>query len=245
MLRMQPSWEMWLFFVFVFSVSSNAGAGNANNDGKGGETRIRGTFSKDYNSGQSSSSHISYSGQRSFLYSLTPISPTHQSSLSSVTSYDPYYYNSHYSYSNLYNSENETSTALMFNGSTPTPPKEGGPVSKYSLFQTIIIAWIASCLGLLTVLGNILVMVSFKIDKQLQTISNYFLFSLAVADFVIGTIGMPLSTVYLLVGHWPFGPRLCDAWLAIDYLTSNASVLNLLMISFDRYFSVTRPLTYR
>jgi hypothetical protein len=88
-------------------------------------------------------------------------------------------------------------------------------------------------------------MVSFKIDKQLQTISNYFLFSLAVADFLIGTIGMPLSTVYLLVGHWPFGARICDAWLAIDYLTSNASVLNLLMISFDRYFSVTRPLTYR
>lgn len=49
--------------------------------------------------------------------------------------------------------------------------------SRYSLFQTIIIAWIASCLGLLTVGGNILVMVSFKIDKQLQTISNYFLVS--------------------------------------------------------------------
>lgn len=30
------------------------------------------------------------------------------------------------------------------------------------------------------------VMVSFKIDKQLQTISNYFLFSLAVADIAIG-----------------------------------------------------------
>ena len=29
-------------------------------------------------------------------------------------------------------------------------------------------------------------MISFKMDKQLQTISNYFLFSLAVADFIIG-----------------------------------------------------------
>lgn len=38
---------------------------------------------------------------------------------------------------------------------------------------------------------------------------------------------------------------MCDIWLAIDYLNSNAAVLNMLIISFDRYFSVTRPLTYR
>nr|CAI5829168.1 unnamed protein product [Callosobruchus analis] len=90
-----------------------------------------------------------------------------------------------------------------------------------------------------------MVMVSFKIDKQLQTISNYFLFSLAVADFAIGLISMPLFTIYTLLGYWPLGPIVCDTWLALDYLASNASVLNLLIISFDRYFSVTRPLTYR
>ncbi|ERL93236.1 hypothetical protein D910_10532, partial [Dendroctonus ponderosae] len=90
-----------------------------------------------------------------------------------------------------------------------------------------------------------MVMISFKIDKQLQTISNYFLFSLAVADFAIGLISMPLFTISTLLGYWPLGPLVCDTWLALDYLASNASVLNLLIISFDRYFSVTRPLTYR
>lgn len=89
------------------------------------------------------------------------------------------------------------------------------------------------------------VMISFKIDKQLQTISNYFLFSLAIADLAIGLISMPLFTVSTILGHWPLGPFVCDTWLALDYLASNASVLNLLIISFDRYFSVTRPLTYR
>lgn len=89
------------------------------------------------------------------------------------------------------------------------------------------------------------VMISFKIDKQLQTISNYFLFSLAIADLAIGLISMPLFTMSTIMGHWPLGPFVCDTWLALDYLASNASVLNLLIISFDRYFSVTRPLTYR
>ena len=112
------------------------------------------------------------------------------------------------------------------------------------LWKTILVI-VATSLSLVTVIGNIMVMVSFKIDKQLQTISNYFLFSLAVADFAIGLFSMPLFTVYTVLGYWPLGPHICDTWLALDYLASNASVLNLLIISFDRYFSVTRPLTYR
>ncbi|XP_050305615.1 muscarinic acetylcholine receptor DM1 [Anthonomus grandis grandis] len=115
----------------------------------------------------------------------------------------------------------------------------------YTITQVVLIGTIAAILSLLTVVGNIMVMISFKIDKQLQTISNYFLFSLAVADFAIGLISMPLFTISTLLGYWPLGPLICDTWLALDYLASNASVLNLLIISFDRYFSVTRPLTYR
>ncbi|VDD85720.1 unnamed protein product [Enterobius vermicularis] len=91
-----------------------------------------------------------------------------------------------------------------------------------------------------------MVMVSFKMDKQLQTISNYFLFSLAVADIAIGIFSIPLMTYYMASGViWKFGYTMCQFWLCLDYLMCNASVLNLLLISFDRYFSVIRPLTYR
>lgn len=56
---------------------------------------------------------------------------------------------------------------------------------------------------------------------------------------------MPLYTGFLIVGHWPLPYYICDLWLSIDYTMSNASVANLLIISIDRYCSVTRPLTYR
>lgn len=107
-------------------------------------------------------------------------------------------------------------------------------VLPYSYPEMVLIAIVAGFLSFLTVAGNCMVMISFKIDKQLQTISNYFLFSLAVADFAIGLISMPLFTVYILAGRWQLGPYVCDTWLSLDYLASNASVLNLLIISFDR-----------
>ncbi|KAE8740435.1 hypothetical protein FOCC_FOCC014071, partial [Frankliniella occidentalis] len=131
----------------------------------------------------------------------------------------------------------------VFNNITSTEPPIGK--SRYSVSEIIVLAIFAGSLSIVTVVGNSMVMISFKIDKQLQTISNYFLFSLAVADLAIGLISMPLFTVSALMGYWPLGPHVCDAWLTLDYLNSNASVLNLLIISFDRYFSVTRPLTYR
>lgn len=131
------------------------------------------------------------------------------------------------------------------NHTSPPPTIALPPHNRFSIPQMVIIAIIATILSVLTVVGNCMVMISFKIDKQLQTISNYFLFSLAVADFAIGLISMPLFTVSIIMGYWPLGPHICDTWLALDYLASNASVLNLLIISFDRYFSVTRPLTYR
>lgn len=110
---------------------------------------------------------------------------------------------------------------------------------------SILLPLLAVLLSLVTIFGNLLVMVSFKIDSNLQSVSNLLLVSLSVADFTIGAVSMPLFSSYLLLGTWPFGSFACDLWLSIDYTVSNASVASLLLITFDRYFSVTRPLSYR
>jgi len=59
-------------------------------------------------------------------------------------------------------------------------------------------------LSLATILGNSLVLVSFKRNKGLRTISNYFLISLAVADVSIGLVSIPLMTHYISEGEKRF-----------------------------------------
>ncbi|GFN97723.1 muscarinic acetylcholine receptor m5-like [Plakobranchus ocellatus] len=132
----------------------------------------------------------------------------------------------------------------VLEASTQSLSEEALGVERTTL-EVVLISIVVTLLAIVTSGGNLLVIVAFKIDKNLQTVSNYFLLSLAVADLTIGVVSMPLYTVYLMMGYWPLRAIMCDIWLSLDYTMSNASVANLIIISFDRYLSITRPLTYR
>ncbi|XP_025833497.1 dopamine receptor 2 [Agrilus planipennis] len=99
--------------------------------------------------------------------------------------------------------------------------------------------------SLATVFGNTLVIMAVVRERYLHTATNYFITSLAVADCLVGLVVMPFSALYEVLEHtWFFGSDWCDIWRSLDVLFSTASILNLCVISLDRYWAITDPIAY-
>jgi len=98
--------------------------------------------------------------------------------------------------------------------------------------------------NLVVVVGNSLVIAAVFTHRNLRTVTNTFIVSLAVSDLLLGAVVLPFSSVNQVLGWWPFGWIWCSAWLAIDVWVCTASILNLCAISLDRYLAISRPFRY-
>ncbi|KAI1717828.1 7 transmembrane receptor (rhodopsin family) domain-containing protein [Ditylenchus destructor] len=106
---------------------------------------------------------------------------------------------------------------------------------------------VASMLSVMLVIvfGNLMVVLTVNNDQKLRSQrQNWLIVSLALADLLVGLLVMPLTMIYEIVGLWVLGNLLCELWLALDVLFVTASILHICIISLDRYWSVTQPLTY-
>ena len=82
--------------------------------------------------------------------------------------------------------------------------------------------------------GNVFVIAAILLEKNLQSVANYLILSLAVADLLVACLVMPLSAVYEISREWKLGPELCDMWTSSDVLCCTASILHLVAIALDR-----------
>ncbi|XP_071330615.1 trace amine-associated receptor 13c-like [Trachinotus anak] len=109
--------------------------------------------------------------------------------------------------------------------------------------EAMLIYTLLPCITLLTVVLNLLVIISISHFRQLLTTTNLFLLSLAVGDFLVGFLQMP-AAILLLQGCWMLGDLLCAAYYFLGYLTVSVSVGNMVLISVDRYMAICDPMFY-
>ncbi|XP_050745474.1 uncharacterized protein LOC108032927 isoform X2 [Drosophila biarmipes] len=94
-------------------------------------------------------------------------------------------------------------------------------------------------------LGNILVCLAVALDRKLQNVTNYFLFSLAIADLLVSLFVMPMGAIPAFLGYWPLGFTWCNIYVTCDVLACSSSILHMCFISLGRYFGIRNPLGSR
>ena len=152
-------------------------------------------------------------------------------------------FNDSVTFANLSNDDVPDPSLIIYSpGSIPFDFSSSHP---YPVQLNIVLAVIGTFISLLTVCGNVLVLVSFFVDRQIRHPTNYFIFSLAVSDFLIGFVSMPFLTLAIYKNKWVLGSFLCDIWLSLDYTVCLASIYTVLLITVDRFCSVKIPAKYR
>lgn len=95
---------------------------------------------------------------------------------------------------------------------------------------------------LLSSLGNSAVVVVIIKHRQLRTVTNAFIMSLSLSDFLTAVLCLPFSFMMLFSrdGKWMFGDRFCVANGFFNTSFGIISTLTMTLISFDRYYAIVR-----
>uniref|UniRef100_A0A667YXQ5 Adrenergic, alpha-2D-, receptor b n=1 Tax=Myripristis murdjan TaxID=586833 RepID=A0A667YXQ5_9TELE len=129
------------------------------------------------------------------------------------------------------------------NQTSSSSPKSP-PLLPHSQVVSVLIVLVVTVIILGTVVGNVLVVVAVFTSRALRAPQNLFLVSLASADILVATLVIPFSLANEVMGYWYFGSTWCSFYLALDVLFCTSSIVHLCAISLDRYWSVTKAVSY-
>lgn len=114
--------------------------------------------------------------------------------------------------------------------------------SVLQVFIVVAQALVLLSIFLLSSLGNSAVVIVIIKHRQLRTVTNAFIMSLSLSDFLTAVLCLPFSFVMLFSkdGVWMFSDHFCVANGFFNTCSGIISTLTMTLISFDRYNAIVR-----
>ncbi|XP_039674155.1 trace amine-associated receptor 13c-like [Perca fluviatilis] len=95
----------------------------------------------------------------------------------------------------------------------------------------------------ITVILNLLIIISISHFRQLHTPTNILLLSLAVSDLLVGLLLMP-GEIFRATSCWFLGDLVCATYFLLTSIITVCSIGAIVLISADRYVAICDPLHY-
>lgn len=108
-------------------------------------------------------------------------------------------------------------------------------------FGSIAIPVFFSVVIILSIIGNILVLVILALYENVKSLTNIFILNLAISDLVF-TTGLPFWAIYHIWG-WLFSEILCKIVTFVFFIGFYSSILFLTIMTIYRYMAVVHPLS--
>ena len=115
------------------------------------------------------------------------------------------------------------------------------PTAKWNVVLTTVLGLLISFIACTT---NLLILIAIYKKPALRSITNYFLASLAVGDFVVGIVALPLWITRSLLAVADEEHPLSMAVDCVHVFCVGTSTYNLCTFSLERYVGVIFPLRY-
>lgn len=150
--------------------------------------------------------------------------------------------------SNISTASNSSICSSLLTSSSSSTADEQKEASLLLLLspQEVLVALALSAIIIVIVVGNVLVVLSVTVYKDMRKLSNALIGSLATADLLVAIFVLPLSVHVELAGgpHSLAALSLCSYWITADIFCCSASILNIVVIALDRYWLITRNVSY-
>lgn len=120
------------------------------------------------------------------------------------------------------------------------PPSSDQAQQEDQLQLSLVVTFII--IAVFSLFSNVFVCLVFYLSKEIRHAKNYFIVNLAVADILIAAVAIPF---FLAQSIDKTRMTLCQIGSVIDVLCCTSSIIDLAVISLERFVAVRYPLRYK